>query len=98
MRARATGKWGRRLDGWLRRRRSTAANEVLGGGICLLVGLAIVLIGLLDEAGYPDPDGPGPAKRFTITCGFGPSPSRSRMAPTRPLAWRRLGTVISLTM
>ena len=33
-----------------------------------------------------------------MTCGCGPSPSRSRMAATSSLAWRRLGTVISLTM
>ena len=38
------------------------------------------------------------SKRLTITCGCGPSPSRSRIAATSSLAWRRLGTVISLTM
>ncbi len=38
------------------------------------------------------------SKRLTITCGCGPSPSRSRIASTSCLAWRRPGTVISLTM
>ena len=33
-----------------------------------------------------------------MTCGCGPSPSRSRIASTSCLAWRRLGTVVSLTM
>ena len=36
-------------------------------------------------------------KRLMMTCGFGPSPSRSRMASTSCLAWRRPGTVVSLT-
>ena len=38
------------------------------------------------------------SKRLTTTCGCGPSPSRSRIAATSPLACRMLGTVISLTM
>ena len=33
-----------------------------------------------------------------MTCGFGPSPSRSLIAATNCLAWRRAGTVVSLTM
>src|SRR5947207_2566066 len=38
------------------------------------------------------------SKRLTTTRGCGPSPSRSRIAATSALAWRMLGTVISLTM
>ena len=38
------------------------------------------------------------SNRLMITCGCGPSPSRSRIASTSCLAWRRPGTVISLTM
>ena len=33
------------------------------------------------------------SKRLTMTCGLGPSPSRSLIAATSCLAWRRLGTV-----
>src|SRR5436190_1913291 len=38
------------------------------------------------------------SKRLTMTRGFGPSPSRSRIAATSALAWRMLGTVISLAI
>ena len=38
-----------RLEAWLRRRWGSAANEVVGGLVGLLMGLAIVLIGLFDD-------------------------------------------------
>jgi hypothetical protein len=37
------------------------------------------------------------SNRLTMTRGLGPSPSRSWMASTRRLAWRRPGTVASQT-
>ncbi len=55
-----------------------------------------VAAGLLDSAGFPDPDGEGPAKRFTLT--LKTSHRRDRVAMARAIAryWEAVGVGVKV--